>query len=63
MTHEPFTSKGKQVLINPLIPGDGAVPMHPAMIVPDEERPTISGEPITEQSHEFVVKMDKNAQD
>ena len=63
MTHEPFTNKGKHVFPNPHIPGDGAVPMHPAMIVPDEVRPTVNGEPITEPSHEFVVKKRKNADD
>ena len=58
---DPFINKGKHVFVNPLIPFDGAVPMDPSMIIPDDERPTINGEPIGNASHEFVVKKDTNA--
>jgi hypothetical protein len=58
---QPYVNKGKHVFLNPTIPGDPI--MHPAMIVPEEGRPTINGEPVVEKSHEFVVKKGDHAQD
>jgi hypothetical protein len=60
---QPYVNKGKHVFVNPTVPGEEGGPMHPSMIIPDDERPTINGEPIAEASHEFVVKKGKNAQD
>ena len=60
---EPFVNKGKAVFRNPSIPGDTAAVMHPSLIVPDDERVKVNGEPVIESSHEFVVKKDKNVAD
>jgi hypothetical protein len=60
----PFRRKGKNVFLDPR--QLGALEMPPtdsSLVVPPDERPTINGEPFQDNSHEFVVKKDKNAQD
>ena len=60
---QPYVNKGKDVFLNPTVPDNTAAIMHPSMIIPEDERPTINGEPVAEKSHESVVKKAKNAQD
>jgi hypothetical protein len=56
----PFINKGKDVFLRPATENGAAA--HPSFVVPDDERPKINGEPVTEESHEFVVKK-KHADD
>ena len=50
----PFINKGKDVF--PRSATENGAAAHPSFVVPDDERPKINGEPVTEESHEFVIK-------
>ena len=61
----PYINKGRDVYIDPTIPGDGGAIMDPAMVVPPECGLHINEAPVTEQTHEYVLskKPRSNAKD
>lgn len=53
---EPFISNGRDVYIDPSIPGDGAASMDAAMIIPPQTGFRINGAPVIELDHEYVIQ-------
>jgi hypothetical protein len=59
----PFVNNGRYVFLDPSGGGEGQNP-DPNYLVPPQARLTASGFPVTEQSHEYVIRKPKpNAQD
>ncbi len=52
----PYITRRDRVLIDPTIPGDGGAPLDAEIAIPPEFGVQINGAPVTEQSHEYVLK-------